>query len=220
MIEISKIRNNLMIEVQGCPVPKIDKAVVQAIRQLCEDSLCLKKTMTVDGTFSASAGGDYYIITTNLTQYNFWANTEPVDPMVCKIDDVEYVLSSFDIGDGMTDLSNVLSGNRKFYFFINQYTMQIFPFESTDSTVEIVLSISMKPTEDSEFVDEYVYRNYQRAIEQRALFILKSIRNTPWTDIEMAVWHGNEYLSELGKARIRVKTGGFPVTQTVVGGYF
>ena len=219
-MNISTIRNELLLDVQGCPIPKIDQAVIEAARLFCEESLCLKKTMTIDGTFAASAGGDYYIITTNLIQYNFWANLDPIDPITCKIDGIEYILTYFDMGDGLTDISDYVEGSQKFYFFVDQYTLQIFPFESTDSTVNIVISLAMKPTEDTTFIDDYLYLNFKNAIKQKALYLLKNINNVPWFNMEMALYHDSKYYEELGRARIRVKTGGFPVIQTAVGGYF
>jgi len=215
---ISTIRNNLLLEVTGCPIPRIEKAIIDATRQFCEDSRALKKTMTVNGSFAASRGGDYYIITTNLIQYNSWENTDPIDPMECQIDGTDYTLFHMDPGDELTDLT--MYGDTKYYFFSDQHTLKIFPFESTDSDVEVVLTVALKPSEGAEYIEDQLYLRYQRAIEQKTLFILKSISGSVWTDIEMAMVHSQEYLNELGQARIKVKTGGFPVRQIAKGGYF
>ena len=240
-IAISNFRDAIISDVPGCPIPRIDSAVIEAVRTLCDESYCLEKTLAFNitgSTISAAifpmilpfafgesdANIDPLVGAIYLSQIDSLQGLDPIVPTYFRIGGVIKDLAWFDLDNdfsaSLIDTPMFLKG-RKLYYFPSTYVMQIFPVSAEDKTKEIVMTLAMKPSVESTTVNERFYREYRKAIESYALYLLQKLPLRSWTNMDAAALNLSQYREVLGKAR---KNRGIASianwNKTAQGGYF
>lgn len=241
MVAISDFRNEILSDVPECPIPKVDEALVEAMRTFCEDTYCLEKTLAFNITDSTISEAIFPMIipfafgesdeekdplvgAVYLSLIDSLAGLDPIKPTYFKLDGLEKELAWFDLdNDFSSDLINntaFLKG-RKLYCFPSTYTVKIFPVTATEKTKEIIMALAMKPSVGSTTVNERFYREYRKAIEALALHLLQKIPSRPWTNFDASLLNYSIYSQVLGLARRdRSQAGIASWNKTAQGVYF
>jgi len=224
-----------MSDVPGCPIPRIDRSIVDAVRQFCDDSYCLEKTFEATGnasvqnfpytlpfTFGQAASGDFSIVTIAFSDYEFLSDLDPIDPTFFQIEGLSYDLKLFEIDVEFTTLDQITPSGGKFYRFPTIGNMQIFPFNSDDSLVSLVVTLAMKPKIDVTSIDDRFFQTdiFREAIEAQSLYKLQAMPSRPWSNPNMAGVNIGNYKVKLGEARARRALRGFGSKDRATGGFF
>lgn len=227
---VSQFRNRILADVSGCPIPRIDQAIVDAVRDFCEDAHILRKAFEVELTSPFVDTTDSDSVTIDLAG-NLTPNTLPlvfpfsfsgyelIFPLMFQIDGVPVNIFRFNMDTDNTYIESMLIQNSKFYNFPSKTLLKIFPF--TDATTcKLFMNWAIKPTDGSTSVDDLFYDDWRNAVMYLALSNLQKIPKKPWTDYEAAAFNRSLYRHEMARAKAKAATGFTPTDQFVTGGYF
>ena len=209
---ISQFRDRVLQYVPGCPIPAIDRAVVESMRRLCEDTHCFEKTIEaihsvdVDWPFAmpfsfeqASTGG-FYLITIDFTGYTALTGYHPIMPVYFQINGVDWTLGRYDVDHLVSNLDDVVPTGMKYFKFNDVTEMEIFPFQDgEDVSTTIITSLAMKPADTSTSVDDVFFNEYLDAIVFKTASYLQMIPKRPWSDYDQAQINMNRYGEERSK---------------------
>lgn len=239
---ISQFRNNIIADLPGCPIPRVDSAIIDAIRTFCEDTHCVERTLTAAGTPTdvggfnqveinlASAGGGGLVFDDGGgvsfdggggVDFGETVNDyDPIMPTRLKIDGADWKLSELEVYNDV-DLTPLLIPNTKFFRFPDADTIQVYPFSTTNQQT-FVLSLAVKPSQGVLTVADAFYQRekYRQAIEAYALYLLQKMPKRPWTDLQQAEINIGIYKSRQGSAKVTKFMGRSVGTVTMQGGYF
>lgn len=76
-----------------------------------------------------------------------------------------------------------------------------------DTAYEMRMIVALKPRRDSASMDEHVMNELEDVILHRTIQNLVLLPNVPWTDKEMAVYHGRQYNFHMNERRARANLG-------------
>ena len=144
---ISKFHNRVIAEAPGCPIPRIDVAVVNAIRRMCHDTYAYSKSFEaedIDYTTIDTADND--ALTIDLSTYI--TNVEPIAPLKFQIDGGDWVLRKLILENDNSNLSDIELQGVKFFNFPSLTTMKIFPFTNQQINFDIFLKMAVKIPRD------------------------------------------------------------------------
>jgi hypothetical protein len=181
----------------------IDQKVVDALREFCEMTHLMRKTLgagldftgsfpfSFPFTFTSSGSGEYNYITINFALYSNMTGYEPIVPVLLKIDGAQYSPINYTIDHGATEIADeinyLLQSDTVFYQFPTITTMDLFPFSDDYSDAELLLTLVVKPTDAVTSVDDIFYNQYRDAICAIATAHLQRMKGRPWSDLEQAI---------------------------------
>jgi hypothetical protein len=237
-IPVSQFRNRISRHVPGCPIPVIDKMVIEAAVQFCEDTLLLSKAFEIqDVLYTAINTGDNDSVVLNIYSWDdtgdvaiddvggavFDEDYAAFDPIVVtelKINQSPYPCSKREFENDVTDIQ---TDGYKFFNFPTQFQIKLFPlneFYDSQKDFDVFLRIAVKPTLTCTVIEDALYNNYREAIAAHALSVLHSMPQRSWTDLAQAEIEIARYQHEMGRARIRMEKGFTDSDTIVAGGYF
>jgi hypothetical protein len=216
---INSFWNRMAAKVPGCPVPAAHRAIVDAVRQFCEDTHVLLKSFEeedIDYTTIDSTDNDSITIT--LTSY--FTGYEPIVPEFFQIDGGNWNLSRLDLYNDNSNLDSIQLTDTKFYNFPSTTTMKIFPFTDQGANFDIFLKLAVKPNDGSTTFDDFLFNDWRKAIVPLAVAMLQEMPDRPWSNPNMAAYNRQQYLINSGKAKLNKSMGHTSGSSYITGGYF
>lgn len=223
---VNQFRARIFPHVKGCPYPKIDEAVIDAVIQFCEDTTILRKGLWVANA-SASAVTDPFpfslaefygqssnanngMITVDLTDH--FTGLDPIritnfKPENCSAYNIH---QTFMVGPYR---------KRYVFHFTSNTEMILFPFD-TGTTHSFFCQLALKNRKGDTSVDDILYRDWEPAIRFKAISILQAIPNEEWTNRQESLDNDMRYRGEMGKAKLRVSSSYAMGSDHIGGGYF
>jgi hypothetical protein len=212
---VTQFRNRIIPFVPKCPIPTIDLYVVDAMRQLCEETNCFTKVIGATGNapsdefpfvfpIALNETGDYYVASIDLTDYTELDGYDPVMPTYFVVDAIESYLKRFESENEVTDLDSIAPENGKFYRFSDTSTMKIFPYlTEAEAEVDMIITLSMKPSDGETEVADKFFNDWREAILALAKSKLQTIPKRDWTDYEQAGINMRRYKDERSAINMR-----------------
>jgi len=218
---ISQFRNRLLAEVPGCPIPRVDLAVLNAIRQMCEDTYAYTKSFEEeDFDYTTIDDTDNDAITITLSTY--FADADPVAPLMLQIDGADWNLRELILENDNSNLTNIEIQGVKFFSFPTLTTMKIFPFTGQTANFDIFLKLAVKPERGLSSVEDKFYNDddWYEGIIHCAAYRLQMITGRPWSNERQAGYNKSRYEHYMGRVKIDTAMGGSAGTVFIQGGYF
>lgn len=219
--QISQFRNRIVSEVPGCPFPRIDTAVIDALRMFCEDSYLYTKSFEEEdiayGTIDTS---DNDSLTITLSTY--YSDADPICPLFFQIDGADWDLKELVLENDNSNLTQIEEDGVKFFSFPTTTSMKIFPFTDQSVNFDVFLKLAVKPSEDVTSVEDKFWneKDWRDAVIAQAAGMLQSMPGRGWTDYGKAGVNFAIYRSNLASARIKAEHGNTKGSIAVEGGYF
>jgi len=88
----------------------------------------------------------------------------------------------------------------RFYYQTDPATVILYPIPTATSAASLSASVAVRPTENADGLEAWVYRKYRAGIIARAKADLKAMLNKPWTDRSMLPILEATYRNEVGVA--------------------
>jgi len=219
--QISQFRNRVLVEVPGCPTPRIDLAVVNAIREMCKDTYAYTKSFEdedIDYTTIDDTDNDSY--TLDLSSYI--SNVDPIAPLKFQIDGGDWNLRELTLENDNSNLDSITIQGTKFFNYPALTTMKIFPFTDQSVNFDIFLKLAVKPSRGVTEVENIFYNddNWFEGIVHLASHDLQIMPSRPWSNAEHAIFNRSRYSHYMGLVKINDSLGGSPGSQAIEGGYF
>ena len=239
-VAISEFRVQLQADVPECPVPRIDREIVNAVRTFCVDTHVIKKTLSatvtpVDetsfimgsitvGTHTHLSGYDVIMPTyfvCDETRYGLWE----YDPYLGTDGGSGSFPYTFPIIFGshgsveygsLSDSSGPLYG---MFFTLDQTTFSVFPLESvTDKEMQVTFAV--KPERTVTTVADTMFYDHEEVVLNLARHYLFRIPRRAWTDLNLAQMYLSLYRNNIGDVRMARRMGGSNNVKSIIGGYF
>lgn len=219
--QISQFRNRVVVEVPGCPLPRIDLAVVDAIRMMCEDTYAYYKSFedeAIDYTTIDSSDND--AITIDLSTYI--SSVDPVAPLKFQIDGGDWELRRYSLENDNSNLTNIQLEGIKFYNFPSLTTMKIFPLTELQANFDVFLKLAVKPTRDVTSIEDMFIDDddWFKGINHCAAYLLQEMPGRAWSNPQQSVYNKSRYNHYVGRVKIDESLGGAFGDMVVQGGYF
>jgi len=216
---ISSFRNKVIPHVPGCPWPKIDEVVVDALRKFCEDTYLIERGIeSEDIDYTTIDATDNDAITINLASH--YTGYDPIVPVEFQIDGAPYHLQELYLYNDNSNLDSITLPGIKFFNFPTTASMKIFPFTGQGANFDIYLKLALKPSLAVTTVDDLFFNNWADAIEFLAAGILQGIPERPWYNPDRAALNLGLYQIKKGDAKLLKNMGFAKGSQAIKGGYF
>jgi hypothetical protein len=201
---ISSFASKVSPEVDGCPSFVVTSAVIDAIQKFCADTNIIKRSFehTVDYTTIDSADNDS--ITIPLSDYV--SNLAPLSVSEFKIDGADYGLIYKEVVVDHSDITEISIQGCKFYNFVDQDSMLVFPFNDVSSDFNLFVGMAFKPKDSITSIDDFFFYDHREAIKAFALYTLQSMGGKTWTDLKQAAKNLSIYRSRMGDARVSIES--------------
>lgn len=219
--QISEFRNRVIAEVTGCPTARIDLAVVDAIRQMCEDTWCYTKSFEVEAIdYTTINAADNDSITITLSTY--FTSADPIGVIKFQIDGGDWYTRELTLLNDNSNLSSIEIGEVKFFNFPSLTTIKVFPFTGQTADFDIFMKLAVKPNRSVTSVEDMFYNNddWFDGVVYLATHKLMMIPERPWSNPALATWNRNQYSDAVGRVRITEAIGASMGSVFVSGGYF
>lgn len=216
---INNFWNRIAAHVPGCPVPATHRAIVDAVRQFCEDTHVLTKAFeeeAFDYTTIDTTDNDAITITLS----SKFSGYEVVAPEFFQIDGGEWNLSRLELINDNSNLTSIQLSDTKFFNFPTTTTIKIFPFTDQSENFDMFLKLAVKPNDGTTFFDDFLYNDWRKAIIPLACAILQEIPDRPWSNPSLASYNRSQYLIHSGKAKLNRSMGYAAGNKYITGGYF
>jgi len=182
----------------GAPRPTVQAKVLDAITELCEESLLLRETLTafdltinIDTyTLTPPAGSDVIMATSVMV------NDKPIWPAS------EDELDTIDVywRKGIVGLPNR-------WFQPSPTTLRFNRIPDRTLTGGVLVEVATKPTLASTTVDDELYTEWREHVANGALWRLLSMRGVEWEDQKIAQEKGIFWNSAIARAKARARMG-------------
>lgn len=219
--QISQFRNRVVVEVPGCPIPRIDLAIIDSIRKMCDDTYAYTKSMEFEAiAYSSVDPADNDAITLTLSTYI--TDVDPIAPLFFQIDGGEWTLSKLVLENDNSNLTSIEQQGVKFFSFPSLTSMKIFPFTDQSANFDIFLKLAVKPSRGLTSVEDIFYTDdyWFEGIWRRSAYELQIMPKRPWTNPEQAAFNKGKYNHFKGMVRIGDSLGGAAGSKAIEGGYF
>lgn len=216
---ISSFRNRVIPHVPGCPWPKIDQVVLDAIRKFCEDTHLIERSIeseAIDYTTIDATDNDAITITLS----GFFTGYDPIVPTEFQIDGAPWHLQELYLYNDNSNLGEITIDGIKFFNFPSLTTMKIFPWTGQGVNFDIYLKLALKPTLGVTTVDDVFYNDWADAIEYLTAGLLQRIPKRTWTDYDLSNSNLGLYQTLKGRAKTRKNMGFAKGSESITGGYF
>ena len=208
---IATFRDRIRSEVSGCPVPLIDEKVLDAIREFCEATHAVKKTILA--TEVPVDVGEYFKATVSWADHAGLSNYDPIMITDFKIDGSDYKIKEFN-PDVNVDLDYVCNVSKeRLYNFASVTSLEIYPFDDATS-VDLTITLVLKPSLSLTSVDDVFYKDYRDGISAIALAHLQRMKDRPWTDIDQALINQGVAERKISEANFRKRMTYYPKKRT------
>lgn len=218
---ISEFRNRVLVDVPGCPIPRIDLAVLDAIRKMCEDTYAYSKSFEEEAfDYTTIDAADNDSITITLSTY--FTGADPIAPLMFQIDGGEWTLRKLILENDNSNLTNIEMQGVKFFNFPSLTTMKIFPFTSQQVNFDMFLKLAVKPTRGQTTVEDVFHDDddWFTGICHYASYLLQIIPGRTWSNGEYASFNRSRYDHYMGRVRIDLALGEAAGDLSIQGGYF
>jgi hypothetical protein len=219
--QISQFRNRVLVEVPGCPIPRIDLAIVNSIRKMCKDSYAHTKSFEdEDIDYTTIDATDNDSITINLATY--FTGVDPVAPLKFQIDGGDWDLRELILENDNSNLDQIAIQGVKFFNFPSLTTMKLFPFTDQGANFDVFLKLAVKPTRGETSVEDKFYNDddWFEGIIHCAAYRLQAMPNRPWSNGNNVSYNRSMYNHYMGRVKIDLAHGGTAGSLAVEGGYF
>ena len=194
-------------EVQGCPLALINLKVVDAIIQFCKDTHVLKYGFeyAILSTDVDTADNDAVTLDLSTISGDPYANKRPHSVIEVRIDAAPVNVQHAEMSTDITNLDNIRHSSQRFFNFPSSTTVKIFPLEEQDAT--LYLKVAFKPVKGITSIDEFMFEDYNEAIEALAKHTLLDQIKKPWSNPQQALKEWGKYTEKMGEAKIDVILG-------------
>jgi hypothetical protein len=131
-----------------------------------------------------------------------WLNDAPLDPI--SQDDLDNEFNNTDFGWVGVNWRTDVSLPTRFYFPDDTTVGLLMP---PDAGGNLRINAALKPTRASTSFPTWIYERYVEAIAHGAKSKVMSIPKKPYSNLDMAVHHGEMFNGMVGEARIRAARG-------------
>ena len=220
-IPISQFRNRVIVEVPKCPTPRIDTAVIDALRKFCEDTWIYDRTFEeadIDHTTRIDEN-DNYSITLDISTYT--ANVDPLAPTYFTIDNVEWEIRELTLENQLKDTSQVLASETKYFNFPDSDSIKLFSFKDWGQDLDIFIKLAVMPKLTVTEVEDKFFNepHWRDAIIALTAAELQSMPGRPWTNYKVAGVNYSRYNACMGDAKIQALYGGTTGNIVITGGF-
>ena len=210
-----------MVEVPGCPIPRIDTAVINAIRKMCEDTYGYTKSFEeedIDYTTIDDTDNDSLTITLS----DYFTDLDPVAALKLQIDGGDWDLRELILENDNSNLDQIAIQGVKFFNFPSLTTMKLFPFTDQGANFDVFLKLAVKPTRGETSVEDKFYNDddWFEGIIHCASYHLQAIPGRPWSNGEHSFYNLSRYSHYMGRKKIDIAYGGTAGSLAIEGGYF
>ena len=187
---LEELRNDLLAEMNGCPVPAIDRALLQTTQDACRDATVLTQDLPAINTVAGTSS---------------YALTAPANTYILRINKMHETL----VGGGAKHLtpSPVMTQDRSGtaeYFWTDGLSVFLNPVPDAVKTYNV--SAVLVPKTLAGFPVNLIVRE-SSLLREGALYRLRRQLNESWGNPQLATAHFGEYRKFLGDARKRVLQG-------------
>lgn len=203
---ISQFRGDVQPDVIGCPVMVVDRAINDAIIQLCKDAHLFKKAFehSVDASEDVDTT-DNDAIEIDLSSY-VSVTLRPYTVLELKIDGVPWNATFMEIENDVEDISMYQPGNTKLFNFPDTGTIKLYPMDTTDD-VTVWLKMAWLPLRTMTTIDDFIFNDYNQAVAAYAKWLLMRQPGKAWSNLELADYHLSEYSRKAEEAKIEILQG-------------
>jgi hypothetical protein len=200
-------------DVMPCPDVIIERELIGTIIDFCKLTHVITKDFNVELDEDDIDSDLQDSIDIDLREH--FSDYRPVSVIRINIDGVDYlplykeVLNTIDAWD-----SSVSSGNAKFFFFINNYTVRMYDMNAGDTN--LYMRVALKPVRDiTEVADEFLYEDHVETISAGVRSKVLGMPGKSWTDINGAKRAFIDWRRGITKARSNFDKGYTNNSQTV-----
>lgn len=98
-------------------------------------------------------------------------------------------------------------GSPRVFTQVSTDKFTILPFPNDDKEYKLKLIYALRPTRDAKGLPENVFNELEDAIVHQAVHTLLALPNNPWTDQNMAAYHGQKARHHMSERRARANLG-------------
>ena len=198
---ITEFRPWIRTDVIGCPINIVDQAIRDAIVQVCKDVNLIQKSfeheVDADGDVDAT---DNDSIEIDLSDY-VSETLRPYSIQELKIDGSIWSTLYKEFENDVDDLDLYSVSNTKFFNFPDVGTLKLFPMDLTED-VKVFLDIHWIPLRTMTTIDDVVYNDHRKAVEEWAKYILMEMKGEKWYDKDEAERKLRNYSREMENGKI------------------
>ena len=176
-------------DLPGCPLTVLDVALREAAIVFCERSMAWRYDHDDIAVVAGTASYDFVppagavVHTVRYATYN----------------DEEIAVNVGESDIWIQDWRNA-SGTPK-YLLGGESSLTLVPNPDVDGT--LTLKVTLKPSSDATGIDDAIYRDYRQTIVHGALSRLMISPKKPYTDTNLATYHHQLFIIEMGGAGIK-----------------
>lgn len=198
--ELSAFLVDVLPSVPGCPQTTAINAVRKAAQHLCSRAMPWRQTLTAiditlgDDTYTLTAPTDTKIVTATYAEYN----GTPIYPKSEEeLDEIDY------------NWRNAGNGTPQYFFMETDTDLRLNRKSNVAITGGLVVKAALQPSDAATSVDDSLFTNelYRKAIANGAKHYLFEIPQKGWSDINLALYHGKFFSSEVSEAKAWVDRG-------------
>lgn len=180
MAALSDLRADVKVYANNCPDVTVDKYLVQAIRDFCQDTWYYQQSLVINQTAGTSI---YQIVPGNGDEVIAIEAADQADTALTPLDQHE-----------AGDVVNMFGSGFQFEppnFFV------IYPEPTETIANNIQLRLVLQPPEGTTTLPDSIYRNFKQTIVSGALSYILSMNNEAWSNPDLAMVKLKEFT--LGK---------------------
>jgi len=187
----------ILPDVYGCPKFVMNRAIVKAIIDFCQQTEIL--TYGINHTVYNSEPDSYK---NNIITYStISTDKKPWKIKKLFIDGGEYRISFKRLYNDISELASILStSGQKFYYFPDRRLINIFPFEDSDfsdSSIELYMDVVFIPLSAITEIDDEIYYDWREAITNGAKAILMLQNDMNWYEPKKAAYHQSKFNKDI-----------------------
>jgi hypothetical protein len=198
MSALSAFLDDIMPDVPGASVALIQQAVRNACIELCRESLCYQHTPNAADIVAEQR--DYVLVLP--------ASTQVIDVLHAEVSDVEIFPKSDAQLDALYGVYGIdwrdiaVTGEVAYYQMTDQakgtIRLVLTPLSAITGGLEVKLALA--PARDASTVPDWLLTSKHEAIAHGAKHALFAMQKKPWSNADLAVFHGVQFEAAKGRA--------------------
>ena len=209
-VELTEWGNEIWPHIMGLPSPALKTAVRHAAIDFCKQTLLWEYTLD---RIDVEADESDYTLTIPTAQYALLSGLVKVKYKEDGADDDQFTRLTI---TSETELEAQYSGPWQFYeatvpskVWMDNVNKQLHlvPIPTEDSSEGLLVKVSLKPSDTSLVVPDFLYNGYKDEIANGTLAYLLSLKNTPWYDQGLSMEFKNSFKYGCDNASMKRVTG-------------
>lgn len=194
MATVISLIPDVAVEINEAPNAAIKKALVDATREFCRETMFWHESLAATDTVVDQA--DYTL--------TLPADSEIVDLVSIKYNENETLTPKTDAQlERMSDDWRTDTGDPYYYQRLGNATIKVIPIPQTVITDAIVVKAALQPAKTATTIDDKIIDDYGEYIIYGALGRLFRMSNKPWTDLNLSASYTAMFRSKFGEAKSR-----------------